>query len=35
MNNIPDHALRKEFVEGVNNLHAKILKNTFPKTYEG
>jgi hypothetical protein len=35
MNNIPDHYLRREFVEGVNNLRDLILRNTGPKTYEG
>jgi hypothetical protein len=35
MNNIPDHYLRKEFVEGVNNLRNLIMRNAGPKTYEG
>lgn len=35
MNNIPDHALRREFVQGVNDLRELVLRNTGPKTYEG
>ena len=35
MNNIPDHYLRREFVESVNNLRDLILRNAGPKTYEG
>lgn len=35
MNNIPDHALRREFIEGVSTLREMIMRNTGPKTYEG
>jgi hypothetical protein len=35
LNSIPDHALRKEFIEGVNQLRDKILSGTAPKTIEG
>lgn len=32
---MPDHALRREFVEGVNALREKVLKNAGPKVYNG
>lgn len=35
MNNIPDHYLRREFIEGVNNLREMIMHNAGPKMYEG
>lgn len=35
MNNIPDHYLRREFIDGVNDLRDIILRNAGPKTYEG
>ena len=33
LNQIYDHRLRADFIEGVNNLRDKILKNTGPKMY--
>jgi hypothetical protein len=35
LNTIPDHALRKEFIEGINILRDKILNGTAPKTFDG
>lgn len=34
LNQLPEHALRKDFIEGVNSLRDKILKNAGPKKYE-
>jgi hypothetical protein len=35
LNQLPDHSLRREFIEGINTLKAKIMSNTGPKIYEG
>ncbi len=35
LNQLPNHSLRREFVEGVNVLKSKIMSNTGPKLYEG
>jgi hypothetical protein len=32
---MPEHALRREFIAGVNVLRDKILKEAGPKMYEG
>jgi hypothetical protein len=31
LNSLPDHALRGEFIKGVNELKEKIFKNAEPK----
>ncbi len=33
LNSLPDHALRREFIEGINLLREKIMAKTGPKTY--
>jgi len=35
MNSLPDYALKKDFISGINTLRGKIMSNTGPKTYEG
>ena len=35
LNKLPDHCLRREFMDGVAELRAKIMGNTGPKIYEG
>ena len=35
MNDLPDHALRREFLSGIERLKDKIFKNAEPKQYEG
>ncbi len=34
MNQLPEHALRRDFIDGVNGLREKILKNAGPKMYQ-
>lgn len=35
LNSLPDYALKKEFIAGINTLRSKVMSNTEPKTYEG
>ena len=35
LHQLPDHRLRRDFIEGINSLRNKILVNCGPKTYEG
>ena len=35
LDKLPDHGLRREFVDGVNNLRTMIMNNAGPKTYDG
>jgi hypothetical protein len=32
---LPDHALRKDFIDEVRQLKTKIFKNAEPKCYQG
>lgn len=34
LNQLPDHLLRKDFIEGVNRLRDKIVKSAGPKIYQ-
>jgi type I site-specific restriction-modification system R (restriction) subunit len=35
LNQLPEHALRREFISGINMLRDKIMKEAVPKMYEG
>ena len=35
LDSLPDHALRKEFTDGVNSLREKIMRKAGPKMYDG
>lgn len=35
LNSIPDHALRREFIEATSNLRDKLIKGCGPKQYGG